>query len=142
MVRLARTFRAVGLCLALFAAAPALAGQATPPEVRALIQRQLDAFAQDDAAGAYALTSPGLREVFTDSNMFMRMVRDHYEPVYRHRDVEFFDFSDKDGKYEQTLTIVDDDNNVWTAIYMLDREPDGTWRTSGCVLVKSVESSL
>jgi hypothetical protein len=73
---------------------------------------------------------------------YLRIVRDHYEPVYRHRDVEFGDFSDRDGKYEQTLTIVDDDNNVWTAIYMLDREPDGTWRTSGCVLVKSVESSL
>ena len=43
--------------MSLFAAAPAAAGDNSKPmpEVRALIERQLDAFARDDAVGAYAL---------------------------------------------------------------------------------------
>ena len=65
-----------------------------------------------------------------------------YAPVYRHRSVEFGSFAEEGDKIEQSLTIVDEDNDVWNAIYYLERQPDGTWRTNGCVLTKSTESSL
>jgi hypothetical protein len=131
----------LAVCLALFTCS-ADAGQATPPEVRALIERQLDAFARDDAEGAYALAAPGIKEQFPDSDTFMAMVRKSYAPVYRHRSVEFGDFTDGGDKVEQILTIVDEDNEVWTAIYKLGRQPDGAWRITGCILVKSRQSSL
>ena len=129
------------LCLSLFAA-PARAAETAPPEARALIERQLDAFARDDAEGAYSLAAPGIQAIFTDSETFLAMVRRSYAPVYRHRSVEFGAFAEDGDKIEQSLTIVDADNNVWTAIYYLARQPDGTWRTNGCVMVKSTESSL
>ena len=129
------------LCLSLFAA-PARAAETAPPEARALIEKQLDAFAHDDAEGAYSLAAPGIRALFTESETFMARVRRSYAPVYRHRSVEFGAFAEDGDKIEQSLTIVDEDNNVWTAIYYLARQPDGTWRTNGCVLVKSTESSL
>jgi hypothetical protein len=129
------------LCLSLFAA-PAWAAETAPPEARALIERQLDAFARDDAEGAYALAAPGIQAIFPDSETFMAMVREKYAPVYRHRSVEFGAFAEDGDKIEQSLTIVDANNNVWTAIYYLARQPDGTWRTNGCVMVKSTESSL
>ena len=72
----------------------------------------------------------------------MAMVRGQYAPVYRHKSVEFGDFSDEDGQPQQSLTIVDEDNNAWTAIYLLGRQPDGTWRTTGCILTRSIQSSL
>jgi DNA-binding transcriptional LysR family regulator len=131
----------VFVCLSLFAT-PAWAGETAPLEARALIERQLDAFAHDDAEGAYALAAPGIRMLFTDSETFMAMVRQGYAPVYRHRSVEFGAFAEDGDKIEQSLTIVDEDNNVWNAIYYLERQPDGTWRTNGCVLTKSTESSL
>jgi hypothetical protein len=129
------------LCLSLFAP-PAWAADTAPPEARALIERQLDAFAHDDAEGAYALAAPGIQALFTDSETFMTMVRRSYAPVYRHRSIEFGAFAEDGDKIEQSLTIVDEDNNVWSAIYYLARQPDGTWRTNGCVLIKSTESSL
>ena len=128
-------------CLSLFAA-PTWAAENAPPEARALIERQLDAFARDDAEGAYALAAPGIKAIFTDSDTFLAMVREKYAPVYRHRSVEFGAFAEDGDKIEQSLTIVDEDNNVWTAIYYLARQPDGTWRTNGCLLIKSTESSL
>ena len=72
-------------------AARAAAGEAAPPEVRVLIEKQLDAFARDDAEGAYALAAPGIKAIFPDSDTFMEMVRNSYAPVYRHRSVEFGD---------------------------------------------------
>ena len=56
-MRLAIVF--VGLSLF---AAPARAGETAPLEARALIERQLDAFAHDDAEGAYALAAPGIKD--------------------------------------------------------------------------------
>jgi len=141
MVRVTKAFSALGFWLALFAA-PAHAADAAPPEVRALIERQLDAFAHDDAEGAYALAAPGIKALFSDSDTFMAMVRNSYAPVYRHRSVEFGDFALEGEKVEQALTIVDEDNRVWTAIYLLERQPDGTWKTTGCLLTKAGQSSL
>jgi hypothetical protein len=129
------------LCVSLFVA-PAWAAETTPLDARALIERQLDAFAHDDADGAYELAAPGIKALFTDSETFMAMVRERYAPVYRHHSVEFGAFAEDGDKIEQALTIVDEDNNVWNAIYYLARQPDGTWRANGCLLTKSTESSL
>jgi uncharacterized protein DUF4864 len=106
-------------------------------QARALVQRQLDAFAAGDATGAYALASPGIKSIFPDSGIFMEMVRTRYAPVYHHRSAEFGAFSLDGDNASQILTIVDDNNEVWTAIYKLARQPDGSWLISGCVLIKS-----
>ena len=121
---------------ALFSTAPAAADEAGA-EARAIVQRQLDAFARDDGAAAYALAAPGIKEIFTDSGTFMAMVRGKYAPVYHHRRAEFGDFSSEGDNASQILTIVDDDNVVWTAVYKLGRQPDGSWLITGCLLIKS-----
>ena len=132
----------IGLTLVIFAA-PAWAGDDAGggQAVRALIERQLDAFAHDDAAGAYALAAPGLKTVFSDPDIFMQMVRTGYAPVYRHRSVEFGETDVQGDNVSQILTIVDNDNVVWKALYKLARQPDGSWLINGCVLIKSTDSS-
>jgi hypothetical protein len=122
--------------------APALADDAAPPEARALIEQQLDAFAHDDAEGAYALAAPGIKALFPDSAAFLAMVRESYAPVYRHRGVEFGAFADHGDKIQQAVTFIDNDNVVWTAIYILEKQPEGNWRIGGCVLTKSSDTSL
>ena len=117
-----------GVMLAL-SAAPALADDSAggSQQARALIERQLDAFAHDDAAAAYALATPAIKTAFSDPDHFIAMVRDRYRPVYRHRSVEF-GRSDVDGdSIQQVVTFVDDDNVVWKALYTLARQPDGSW---------------
>lgn len=141
MLGIRRILSALAVIFAIHAL-PVFADDAPPPEVRALIERQLEAFAEDDAAGAYDLAAPEIKALFPDSDSFMAMVRDNYAPVYRHRDVEFGAFSDRGDKIQQALTIVDNDNEVWTAIYLLEKQPGGFWRISGCVLTRSTDTSL
>jgi hypothetical protein len=136
-----RIFSLVGLMF-LFFAAPAVADNSSDAsQVRTLIERQLDAFAHDDAAGAYALAAPGLKTIFTDPDVFLAMVRARYAPVYRHRSVEFGSMAAEGDDVAQSVTIIDNDNQVWTALYKLARQPDGTWLITGCLLVKSPDSS-
>lgn len=122
--------------IALLVLTPAVAGEAGA-ETRAVIQRQLDAFAHDDAGAAYALAAPGIKAIFPDSATFMAMVRRQYAPVYHHRGAEFGEFSSDGDAASQTLTIVDDDGQVWTALYKLARQPDGSWLITACLLIKA-----
>jgi hypothetical protein len=128
--------------MVLFSAAPAAAGDDSnaAPKARALIERQFDALARDDAPGAYALAAPQIKTKFADPEVFLAMVRDNYAPVYRHRGVEFGEAEDDGDRISQVLTIVDNDNKVWKALYELARQPDGTWLISGCVLIRAAET--
>jgi hypothetical protein len=114
----------------------------TAASSRAIIERQLDAFERDDAEAAYALAAPTIKQMFSDADQFMTMVRDHYAPVYRHRSVEFGAFAESGDEASLQATLVDNDNVVWTALYSLRREANGDWLISGCVLVKADGSAI
>ena len=69
------------------------------------------------------------------------MVRKNYAQVYHHRSVDFGQ-TDIDGdNVSQVVTIVDDDNVVWKALYKLARQPDGQWLINGCLLIKSSDEA-
>jgi hypothetical protein len=114
----------------------------TAASSRAIIERQLDAFERDDAAAAYALAAPTIKEMFADAAHFMAMVRDHYAPVYRHRSVEFGAFTELGDEASLEATLVDNDNVVWTALYSFRRLSNGDWLISGCVLAKAEGSAI
>jgi hypothetical protein len=143
---MANWIRGLALVAGLFTtvlAGAAEASDAQPSaEARALISRQLDAFARDDAAGAYALVTPALKTTFTDPDTFMNLVRDHYAPVYRHREVDFGEAKVDGDTMAITATLVDGDNHLWTALYTLMRQPDGRWLINSCKLLKPLESAL
>jgi hypothetical protein len=120
----------------------ASAQESTAARSQAIIERQFDAFARDDAEAAYALADPTIKEMFVDPDHFMAMVRDRYAPVYRHRSVEFGDFAELGDEATLKATLVDNDNVEWTALYSLRREANGDWLISGCVLVKSDASAI
>jgi hypothetical protein len=114
----------------------------TAASSRAIVERQFDAFEHDDAAAAYALAAPTIKDMFSDADHFIAMVRDHYAPVYRHRSVEFGDFKESGDEASLEATLVDNDNVVWTALYTFRRVPNGDWLISGCVLAKAEGSSI
>ena len=130
------------LCALLLAFAPLLAPAQTavPAEdaraVRAVIEAQLDAFRQDDAARAFALASPGIRATFGTPDNFMAMVRASYAVVYRPKSVLFQAPVSIDGQVVQPVRMTDDEGRGWLAIYPMERQPDGTWRTNGCQLAR------
>jgi hypothetical protein len=122
--------------------ATASAEELTAARSRAVIERQFEAFARDDAEAAYALADPTIKQMFVDADHFMAMVRDHYAPVYRHRSVEFGAFAQSGDEASLEATLVDNDNVVWTALYSLRREANGDWLISGCILVKAEGSAI
>ena len=114
----------------------------TATSSRAIVERQFDAFQRDDGQAAYALAAPTIKDMFSDADHFMAMVRDHYAPVYRHRSADFGAFEESGDEASLEATLVDNDNVVWTALYSFRRAPNGDWLISGCVLAKAEASAI
>ncbi len=134
--------RAALALLALLASFPALAlGDADRAAIRSVIEGQLDAFARDDAGGAYAYAAPGIQSLFPSRDRFMEMVRQGYPPVYRQRSRAFGAAEETPAGPTQAVRFVDREGVSWLAVYSLERQPDGTWRISGCSLLREPDEA-
>src|SRR5262245_38456516 len=125
----------VGLVFSL--AAPALAQDLSAADrsaIRDVIQRQVDAFSRDDGEGAFGYASPSIRGMFGTSEVFMDMVRQGYQPVYRPRQFDFREIVTLHGQVTQKVHVVGPDGRPVTAFYPMMQLPDGTWRINGCYL--------
>ncbi|MBC7414563.1 MAG: DUF4864 domain-containing protein [Herminiimonas sp.] len=105
--------------------------------IQATVQRQLDAFDRDDADAAFAQASSAARTRFGTPELFMAMVKERYQPVYRRRRAIFTDLQRVDGLIIQSVRVTDADDRVWVALYRMEREPDGQWRILGCQLLET-----
>ena len=141
MGQIMRMVRAGAVAITLLTGA-ASAEDLTAANSRAIVERQFDAFQRDDGQAAYALAAPTIKDMFSDADHFMAMVRDHYAPVYRHRSADFGAFEESGDEASLEATLVDNDNVVWTALYSFRRVPNGDWLISGCVLVRSEGSAI
>jgi len=112
--------------------------QEVPPAeaqaVRAVIEAQLDAFQHDDAARAFSLATPGIRRTFGSAENFLAMVRASYAVVYRPKGVIFENSRIIEGQLVQPVRLTDAEGRSWIALYPMQRQPDGSWRTNGCQL--------
>jgi len=120
--------------LPLLASAQAGVPPADAKAVRAVIEAQLDAFRHDDAARAFSLAAPGIRQTFRSPENFLAMVRHSYAVVYRPRSVLFEPPQLIDDQVIQPVRLTDADGRGWIAVYPMQRQPDGSWRTNGCQL--------
>ena len=115
-------------------AAPARATDVTAAQ--GVIRAQEQAFARDDAAAAYSHAAPAIREIFPAPDIFMSMVQNGYAPVYRHRSFEFGE-SRSDGNWiSQHVHIIDANGEAWEALYTLEQQSDGSYKITGCSLLK------
>lgn len=106
-------------------------------EIRRVIHRQIEAFRREDAAQAFALISPGAQRHFDNPKEFLRTVRLTYEPILLSVSVQFRDPRPVKDDVLQEVLLADGAGNVTTAYFVAQRQPDGSWRISGCVLAKS-----
>jgi len=125
----------LGLILGL--AAPSFAQDLSAADrsaIRDVIQGQVDAFQRDDGASAFGYASPTIRGMFGTSEIFMDMVRQGYQPVYRPRVFDFREIVTLQGQVTQKVHVVGPDGKPVTAFYPMTQLPDGTWRIDGCYL--------
>lgn len=101
-----------------------------------IINDQIAAFNADDGLRAYSHAAPVIKQLFPSPDIFMSMVRQGYQPVYRQKSFSFGEVMDDMGRPAQEVTIVDVNGQTWTAIYSFERQANGSWKISGCRLVR------
>lgn len=101
-----------------------------------IINDQIAAFNADDGLRAYSHAAPVIKQLFPSPDIFMSMVRQGYQPVYRQKSFSFGEVVDDLGRPAQEVTIVDMNGQTWTAIYSFERQANGSWKISGCRLVR------
>ena len=126
------------LSLALFCASPAFADDiGANDEFKSIITHQLQAMAQDDAATAYSDAAPNVQQLFPTPDVFMNMVRNGYPPVYRNKSFKFeASGTDPSGRPYQRVGLLGADGVRYEAIYFMEKQADGSWKISGCVVAK------
>jgi hypothetical protein len=103
--------------------------------IRDVIERQMEAFRRDDGETAFGFASPAIRGMFGSPELFMEMVRQGYQPVYRPQRVEFGKLGEVSGQIAQEVHVIGPDGRPVTALYVMTRLPDGSWRIDGCYLL-------
>jgi hypothetical protein len=106
-------------------------------KVREVIVAQLVALAADDADKAFETATPAVREAIGNSYRFLAMVRAAYPMVYRPSVVNFHKPEEAQGTVLQLVEIKDASDKSWLALFALERQPDQTWRISGCVVAEN-----
>lgn len=103
--------------------------------IRFVVERQLEAFQNDDAVAAFSFASPGIQQTFQNPQKFMQMVRSSYQAVYRPRSVLFENLAIVNGALAQAVLLLDPEGVPRRALYQMEKQLDGSWRINGCFLV-------
>ena len=108
--------------------------------IRATIESQLAALAEDDATRAFGFASEDIQERFGSPQNFMEMVKRYYPAVYRPASAVFLAPELTGDEIIQVVRLTDTQGQLWMAVYRMQRQRDNTWRIGGCV-VQGVEGS-
>lgn len=125
----------------LFLALLAFATPATAADdvatAQGVIRAQEQALARDDAVSAYSYAAPAIHQIFPQAEIFMTMVQHQYAPVYRHKSFEFGEARAEGGQVAQRVHIIDANGEAWEAMYTLEQQADGSYKITGCMLLKA-----
>lgn len=106
-------------------------------EFQRIISAQISAFRADDGPTAYSFAAPVVRNIFPTPEIFMSMVKQGYPQVYRPQAFNFTEaLIDPLGRPAQKMRVVGPDGKTYEALYSMEKQPDGTWRISGCTLLE------
>lgn len=137
--------RILVLLLALLWASPARPQGIAPADaaaIRTVIERQIDAFRADDGTRAFALADDSIRTMFGDAATFMAMVRAGYAMIYRPRAWAFGEAGPQDGDVAQIVEFDGLDGSSAAAVYLMRRQPDGSFRIAGVYLLRARRPSV
>jgi hypothetical protein len=105
---------------------------------QSVISGQIESFRAEDGARAYSYAAPMIKQIFPNPDVFMNMVRQGYQPVYRPQSFKFGAAGlSASGRPIQRVTVVGPDGVTYEAIYTMERQPDGSWQISGCAIVRA-----
>lgn len=106
------------------------------------VRTQMNALSNDDADGAFELTTQEKRHLIGSSDRFLRMMKEEYNPLYRHLGVIFSSPEIVDGDAVQVVRVTDGAGKVWLAVFWMQQEGDGVWKIDGCHLLGTSTVSI
>lgn len=127
--------RAISFALVL-SFAPSASAAEPVDTVQDIITGQISAFLNEDAETAYSFASPAIRHKFPDRNIFFEMVKRGYQPVYRPDNFKFGRSKIEGDNIFQEVLIVGPDGSDWTALYQMQKQPDGSYKINGVQMLK------
>jgi Domain of unknown function (DUF4864) len=105
--------------------------------VQAVIAGQLEAFKAGDGPKAYSFAAPYVTKVFPTVDVFMRMVKGGYGPIFSNSKYGFGTVTtDTLGRPTQHVTITAADGKRYEAVYAMQQQPDGSWKIAGVQMVE------
>lgn len=126
------------LMLVLGATAASAMDAADRKAAQSTIERQIEAFRNNDSVTAYAQAAPQLQDQFPSVETFIAMVKQGYAPVLRPRRYSFETAEDAGtDEIAQGVALQDENGTDWIALYHLQKQADGSWRINGCQLKKA-----
>lgn len=135
MQKQSHAIRAFFVASVLFITPVAFAGEPIDT-VQDIITGQISAFLNEDAETAYSFASPAIRKKFPDRNIFFEMVKRGYQPVYRPDNFKFGRSKIDGGDVFQEVLITGPDGSDWTALYQMQKQPDGSYKINGVQMLK------
>ena len=100
-------------------------------EFRRIIEAQIAAFQAEDGQAAYQYASPNIQSIFPNPEMFMGMVEKGYPQIWRPKSVRFGGVGDELGGPTQKVLIIDQAGKLWSVFYLMQRQPDTSWKING-----------
>ncbi len=106
------------------------------PTFRQLITSQISAFRSDDADVAFSFAAPNIKQRFQKPDIFLKMVRQGYRPVYRPKSVTFGQQKNTSYGPTQEVHVTGPEGKDWLVLYTFEQQGDGSWKISGCYLTE------
>ena len=105
--------------------------------IRQVIEAQLSALQHDDGALAFSYSSPFIQEKFGTPERFLDMVKTAFPSVYRPRDTQFRELDVTEGMPVQKVFFIGPNGEPVLGLYLMEQQPDGSWKINGCKLAKA-----
>ena len=108
--------------------------------IRDVIRQQIEAFKRNEISAAFDLATPEIQDQFRTSDIFFQMVIKNYAVILTHKTWSFGNLTRiRNEEYIQTVNFYEKDGRVIKALYVVEQQPEGTWRIGGCKLILDFE---
>ena len=128
--------RIVAGAAALFVALAPMARAQEDGVLEGVIQRQIEAFLQNDVDEAFSYASPMIQSMFGTPERFGALVRDGYPMVWRPSDMRFLDRRVEGGRVYQQLSVRGPTGQYHVLDYQMIETPGG-WQINGVQVLQT-----
>ncbi|MFZ1772828.1 MAG: DUF4864 domain-containing protein [Rhizobiaceae bacterium] len=116
----------------------ARSGDAEINAAQTVIDSQIRAFLAGDNARAYGFASSGIRDAFPSVEAFMGMVNGAYLPLAKPKNWSFGAVDEPGAQtVRQRLLVTGPDGKAYEAVYVVEKQPDGSWKITSVSMQES-----